>query len=278
MCVAAADDEENTNNDIDEVLKANSKALKGIAGYVDDKFVYDSKVLEALDSDETLIIQHQSGRGGTIIGVVGGENLENKDITEDSVLYGKQEGDVVIRPEWFEKKGFFIGLGVGAHRTKSEVRLENQTQNTKIDWGVSPQIIVGYKSINKPSQSGFVDGWRLYLNYQANLINRQKLVNYHVISVNWEAMVGWRRFGAFVGWGVGAVQYDKSLYGEGSGLGAWNLYLSLNYGLRAVFSKHHSLEFYNNLPITQLMSRAVGTSNIYITQTYQLGLRYIYSF
>lgn len=194
-----------------------------------------------------------------------------------------------------EESGLFLGLGFGAHGAKQEIKtlkaLEasgiklKEIENTT-DFGGA--FVFGYKHIFDEHS-----GLRVYLSAESNNVevettSGKKVVrSYDIMVYNVDYLFDFTpNFGAFVGLGVGAISWDKEFWSIDweNDDDEFRGYVAAQLGLRAILGekKRHAIELFGKLPFTkttiEYQMNGVKIVEMNLKQTYNVGLRYIYTF
>lgn len=204
-----------------------------------------------------------------------------------------------------EESGLFIGLGLGAHGAKQEM------QGDKFDIiGLNSGSIVAFtnKYGEKHSTTDFGaafyfgykhifdehSGVRVYLSSESNNIEVEKsnggtnLRSYNIIGVGVDYLFNFiPNFGAFVGANFGSISWDKEIWSIDweNDDEEYRGYIAAQLGLRGIFGekKRHAVELFGKIPFTKTtFEYQVPNGNVVakmtLKQTYNVGLRYIYTF
>ncbi|HCD73356.1 MAG TPA: outer membrane beta-barrel protein [Helicobacter sp.] len=178
-----------------------------------------------------------------------------------------------------EESGAFVGVGVGygGSQVKSGEKMN-------LD-GISYEIIAGYKQFFTPNF-----GLRYYANFAyADASGKPKdssekikgnVMDYGVnVDALYNFVTGGTDFGAFLGLGLGANTWGGKSFKDAK-MDKTGFNLALNVGLRSVIAQHHSMEIAARVPFiaTTLQAAATGTPKMTGSHTYNVGVRYIFSF
>ncbi len=178
-----------------------------------------------------------------------------------------------------EESGAFVGVGVGygGSQVKSGEKMN-------LD-GISYEIIAGYKQFFTPSF-----GLRYYANFAyADASGKSKdtsgkikgnVMDYGVnVDALYNFVTGGTDFGAFLGLGLGANTWGGKSFKDAK-MDKTGFNLALNVGLRSVIAQHHSIEIAARVPFiaTTLQKAATDTPKMTGSHTYNVGVRYIFSF
>lgn len=175
-----------------------------------------------------------------------------------------------------EESGVFVGVGVGYGG--SQIKTDGEKTNLN---GISYEIIAGYKQFFTQDF-----GLRYYANFaQANTEKKENgekikanVMNYGVnVDALYNFISGDTSFGAFLGLGLGMNSWGGDLKdiegGKTNGFG-----VALNVGLRTEIAKHHGIELAARVPFIATTILDKDGVKITANQTYNAGLRYIFSF
>lgn len=190
-----------------------------------------------------------------------------------------------------EESGAFVGAGLGLGGTKLKPTGEGAGITLNLN-GFSYEIVAGYKQFFTPEF-----GLRYYANFAGlNTSVAVASINVYNYGVNVDALYNFVdklideqpvSFGGFLGLGLGANTWGGNLIdvlpmmAEMAGGGkttTTSFNLALNVGLRAEIMKHHDIELVARIPFIATTIYNVNGVKINASQTYNVGLRYIYSF
>ena len=174
-----------------------------------------------------------------------------------------------------EESGVLLGFNVGYGAAKPTGTLSSGSYT-----GFRYGFLGGYKEILSSNM-----GMRYYatLDFGTKYTKGDNNPNIKTINfyLNGDALFNFAldnsmEYGAFVGLALGYINHDIS----GGGLGETKpkgFDLGINLGLRAQSYANHSLEIYSRFG---LLSQEATANNLTfkVTQPYQVGVRYIYSF
>ena len=179
-----------------------------------------------------------------------------------------------------EENGAFVGVGVGygGSQVKSGEKMN-------LD-GISYEIIAGYKQFFTPNF-----GLRYYANFAyADASGKPKDTSGKIkgnvmdYGVNVDALYnfitgGNTDFGAFLGLGLGANTWGGKSFKDAK-LDKTGFNLALNVGLRSVIAQNHGIEIAARVPFiaTTLQAAATDTPKMTGSHTYNVSVRYIFSF
>lgn len=195
-----------------------------------------------------------------------------------------------------EESGLFLGLGFGAHGAKQSIKstkLPDENGLKKIramqsatDFGGA--YYFGYKHIFDEHS-----GLRVYLNSESNNVEVEKsngesaIRSYNIFGLGVDYLFNINpNFGLFVGINSAAISWDKEI---------WSLdwendeqeyrgYVAAQMRLRGIFGekKRHAVELFGKIPFTKTTFKyqeaGVTVVEMDLKQTYNVGLRYIYTF
>ena len=179
-----------------------------------------------------------------------------------------------------EESGVFVGVGVGYGG--SQIKAGSEKQNLS---GISYEVIAGYKQFFTQDF-----GLRYYANFAyADASGKPKdssekikgnVMDYGVnVDAIYNFVTGVTDFGAFLGLGLGANTWGGKSFKDAK-MDKTGFNLALNVGLRSVIAQHHSMEIAARVPFiaTTLQAAATGTPKMTGSHTYNVGVRYIFSF
>lgn len=181
-----------------------------------------------------------------------------------------------------EESGVFVGVGVGYGG--SQIKSDGDKTNLK---GISYEIIAGYKQFFTQDF-----GLRYYANFayadaskKASGGDEKITSNVMDYGVNVDALYnfisGDTSFGAFLGLGLGANSWGGKTFKDDK-MDKTGLNLALNVGLRTEIAKAHGIEIAARVPfIATTLAKAdaaTGKQKITGSHTYNVGVRYIFSF
>lgn len=181
-----------------------------------------------------------------------------------------------------EESGVFVGVGVGYGG--SQIKTDGEKTNLK---GISYEIIAGYKQFFTQDF-----GLRYYANFAYADASKKasgdepKLTgNVMDYGVNVDALYnfisGDTSFGAFLGLGLGANSWGGKTFKD-SKMDKTGLNLAFNVGLRTEIAKAHGIEIAARVPFIattlEKADAATDTPKITGSHTYNVGVRYIFSF
>ncbi len=177
-----------------------------------------------------------------------------------------------------EESGAFVGVGVGYGASQVKFGSEKTDLN-----GISYEVIAGYKQFFTPSF-----GLRYYINFayadaSGKVKGTSEKIKGNVMDygVNVDALYnfitgGNTDFGAFLGLGLGANSWGGRDFKD-SKIDKTGLNLALNVGLRTEIAKAHGIEIAARVPF---IATTLDESEPKVTasHTYNVGVRYVYSF
>lgn len=179
-----------------------------------------------------------------------------------------------------EESGVFVGVGVGYGG--SQVKSDESKTNLK---GISYEIIAGYKQFFTQDF-----GLRYYANFayadaskKASGDESKITGNVMDYGVNVDALYnfisGDTSFGAFLGLGLGANSWGGKSFKDNK-IDKTGFNLALNVGLRTEIAKAHGIEIAARVPFiaTTLKKASVDEGKMTGSHTYNIGVRYIFSF
>lgn len=179
-----------------------------------------------------------------------------------------------------EESGAFVGVGVGYGASQVKFGSEKTDLN-----GISYEVIAGYKQFFTPSF-----GLRYYANFAyADASGKPKdssekikgnVMDYGVnVDALYNFVTGGTDFGAFLGLGLGANTWGGKSFKDAK-LDKTGFNLALNVGLRSVIAQNHGIEIAARVPFiaTTLQKAATDTPKMTGSHTYNVGVRYIFSF
>ena len=181
-----------------------------------------------------------------------------------------------------EESSGFVGVGVGYGG--SQLKAGSEKQNLS---GISYEVIAGYKQFFTPSF-----GLRYYINFayadaSGKVKGTSEKIKGNVMDygVNVDALYnfitgGNTDFGAFLGLGLGANSWGGKTFKDDK-MDKTGLNLALNVGLRTEIAKAHGIEIAARVPFiatTLQKADAAGNPKVTASHTYNVGVRYIFSF
>ena len=189
-----------------------------------------------------------------------------------------------------EESGAFVGVGVGYGGTKMKSSGGDEGGSESLG-GLSYEVIAGYKQFFTPEF-----GLRYYANFAGantskSIDGAKAKANVMNYGVNVDALYNFINddslsFGAFLGLGLGMNTWSGSFIDSVSDLVADSgekvkksgFGLGLNVGVRTEIAKHHGIEVAAKVPF--LATTLFNKDGVKITaqQTYNVGVRYIFSF
>lgn len=208
-----------------------------------------------------------------------------------------------------EESGLFLGIGYGAHGAKQEISF-NDEETFVGHIGPNASFVASFIGKHGESHSttdfwsGFYFGYkhifdehsgvRVYLNTESNNIEVQKTNGgttyrtYNIIGLSVDYLFNFiPSFGAFAGLNFAAISWDKEIWSIDweNDDEEYRGYFAAQLGIRGIFgeNKRHAVELYGRLPFTkttfeyQLPDGSV-LAKMTLKQTYNVGLRYIYTF
>ena len=185
-----------------------------------------------------------------------------------------------------EESGVFGGNAVGYGTP--HIKVSNVSGDTcKTDYnGITFAFIAGYKQFFTPNF-----GLRYYANFAyADASGKPKDTSGKIkgnvmdYGVNVDALYnfitgGNTDFGAFLGLGLGANTWGGKSFKDAK-MDKTGFNLALNVGLRSVIAQNHGIEIAARVPFiaTTLQAAATDTPKMTGSHTYNVGVRYIFSF
>ena len=192
-----------------------------------------------------------------------------------------------------EESGAFVGVGVGYGGAKIKVSGAEEAGFTGGDGnfgGVGYEIIAGYKQFFTPEF-----GLRYYANFagantSATIEGTDETAKLNVMNygVNVDALYNFINddslsFGAFLGLGLGmnswsgnAIDGFSDVFDEKAKKSGFSL--ALNLGVRTEIAKHHGVELAAKVPFLATTLFDKEGAQVTAQQTYNVGVRYIFSF
>ena len=197
-----------------------------------------------------------------------------------------------------EESGAFVGVGLGVSGTKIKDNfiLQGTTPIPTADYtynasGFGYELLFGYKQFFTPEF-----GLRYYVNIAGantsksieGIKAKANVMNY---GVNVDALYNFINddslsFGAFLGLGLGMNSwsgngidsYDDLARENGESISTSGFNLALNLGVRTEIAKHHGVELAVRVPFITTILYDKYDIKITAAQTYNVGVRYIFSF
>ena len=179
-----------------------------------------------------------------------------------------------------EESGVFVGVGVGYGG--SQIKAGSEKQNLS---GISYEVIAGYKQFFTQDF-----GLRYYANFAYADASKKasggdkitgNVMDYGVnVDALYNFISGDTSFGAFLGLGLGANSWGGKTFKDDK-MDKTGLNLALNVGLRTEIAKAHGIEIAARVPFiatTLQKADAAGNPKVTASHTYNVGVRYIFSF
>lgn len=176
-----------------------------------------------------------------------------------------------------ENSGVFLGANIGYGAANVSATGASKSNYTGFRYG----ILGGYKEILSDRM-----GMRYYatLDYGTKYTRGSGNPDIRSLNIyaNGDALFNFAQdnameYGAFVGIALGYNHHTVSSYGGYGESKPDGFDLGINLGLRAQSSANHSLEIYSRFGLLDQDVTALGAT-IEVSQPYQVGVRYIYSF
>lgn len=176
-----------------------------------------------------------------------------------------------------ENSGVFLGANVGYGAAKLSAAGASSSSYTGFRYG----ILGGYKEVLSDRM-----GMRYYATLDYGTKYTRGSGNPDITSLNiyanGDALFNFAQddtmeYGAFVGIALGYNHHTVSGYGGYGESKPDGFDLGINLGLRAQSAANHGLEIYSRFGLLDQDVTALGTT-IEVSQPYQFGVRYIYSF